>query len=116
MSAYSPRILTPLIRAVVGVSIRGDSISTISSPATVPAIGGLRVETERFQRFTYDVLIARDMVKLGIFWLRDESLEDADGLPPPEETAAEIIENLEVALEEFRGVAEELGAEAAAPT
>ena len=40
-----------------------------------------REETERFQRFTYDELIARDKVSLDIFWLRDESLEDAANLP-----------------------------------
>ncbi|MEX1204972.1 MAG: class I SAM-dependent DNA methyltransferase [Dongiaceae bacterium] len=74
-----------------------------------------RAATERFRRFSYDELIARDKVNLDIFWLKDESLEDADGLPPPEEIAAEIIENLEAALEEFRGVAEELGAAEVGP-
>ncbi len=38
---------------------------------------GQRTETERFHRFTYDELIARDKVSLDLFWLRDESLEDA---------------------------------------
>ncbi|MFO8026206.1 MAG: restriction endonuclease subunit S [Opitutales bacterium] len=40
---------------------------------------------------------------LDIFWLKDDSLEDSDNLPPPAELAAEIVESLEVALEEFRG-------------
>jgi type I restriction enzyme M protein len=70
-----------------------------------------REETERFRVFGYDELVARDKVNLDIFWLKDESLEDADSLPPPEMLAAEIVENLEAALEQFRGVAEELAPE-----
>ena len=70
-----------------------------------------REESERFRRFAYGDLIARDKVNLDIFWLKDDSLEDADSLPPPDVIAAEIVENLEAALEEFRGVAAELGAE-----
>ncbi|MEU6092652.1 hypothetical protein ABZ865_38945 [Streptomyces sp. NPDC047085] len=42
-----------------------------------------RVETERFKAFTYEELIARDKANLGITWLRDPSLDDADELPPP---------------------------------
>ena len=36
----------------------------------------------------------RDKANLDIFWLRDESLEDADNLPDPDVIAAEIIEDL----------------------
>jgi type I restriction enzyme M protein len=67
-----------------------------------------RVETERFKRFTYDELLARDKVSLDITWLRDESLEDMDNLPPPEVIAQEIIEDLEAALAEFSAIAESL--------
>ena len=70
-----------------------------------------REEGERFKRFSYEELVARDKVNLDIFWLRDESLEDIENLPPPDEIAIEIIDDLEAALEEFRGVAAELGAE-----
>ncbi|MGA7674295.1 MAG: class I SAM-dependent DNA methyltransferase [Rhizomicrobium sp.] len=68
-----------------------------------------RKETERFHRFAYSDLIGRDKTNLDIFWLKDDSLEDPANLPPPDIIAAEIIENLEAALEQFRGVAEELG-------
>lgn len=67
-----------------------------------------RKETERFKCFSYDELIERDKVNLDIFWLKDESLEDLDNLPAPDIIAAEIVENLEAALEQFRTVAEEL--------
>ena len=45
---------------------------------------------------------------MDIFWLKDESLEDTDNLPPPEILAAEIAENLEAALEQFNNIIEEL--------
>ena len=73
-----------------------------------------RVETERFHRFGYDELVARDKLNLDIFWLKDDSLEDVDSLPAPDLIAAEIVENLEAALEQFRSVAEELETQPAA--
>ncbi len=68
-----------------------------------------RKENERFRSFAYADLIARDKTNLDIFWLKDDSLEDAANLPPPDVIAAEIVENLEAALEQFRAVADELG-------
>jgi type I restriction enzyme M protein len=66
------------------------------------------IETERFRRFAYADLIARDKVNLDIFWLKDDTLDDPDLLPPPDEIAAEIVENLEAALDRFRKVAASL--------
>lgn len=71
---------------------------------------GQRAETERFHRFTYDELVARDKVSLDVFWLRDESLEDTANLPEPSVIAAEIVEDLEAALAEFTDVATSLRA------
>ncbi len=62
----------------------------------------------RWREFTYEELAARDKLNLDIFWLRDESLEDSANLPDPDVLAAEIIEDLEAALEQFRGIAESL--------
>jgi len=67
-----------------------------------------RLASERFRRFTYDDLVARDKASLDIFWLRDESLEDTDNLPAPAVIAAEIVEDLEAALAEFAELAESL--------
>ena len=67
-----------------------------------------REESERFHRFGYDELLARDKVSLDITWLRDESLEDMDNLPPPEVIAQEIVEDLQAALAEFEAIAESL--------
>jgi len=69
----------------------------------------LRLETERFHAFSYEELLKRDKVSLDIFWLRDESLEGADTLASPEAIAASIIEDLQVALEQFMAIADDLG-------
>ena len=45
----------------------------------------------------------------NVVWLRDESLEDLENLPPPDVIAQEIVEDLEAALAEFSAVAESLG-------
>ena len=62
----------------------------------------------RWRAFAYDELVKRDKVNLDIFWLRDESLEDSDNLPPPGEIAAEIVEDLEAALGQFAEIASDL--------
>jgi len=67
-----------------------------------------RKETEKFKSFSYDELLKRDKVNLDIFWLKDESLEDSANLPAPEVIAAEIVEDLEAALEQFRLIEEDL--------
>jgi type I restriction enzyme M protein len=67
-----------------------------------------RKETERFKRFPVAALLTRDKLNLDISWLKDDSLEDVDRLPPPEKIAVEIVENLQAALEAFQSVAEEL--------
>lgn len=53
--------------------------------------------------------MARDKASLDIFWLRDESLEDTGNLPAPEVIAAEIVEDLQAALEQFAAIATSLG-------
>ena len=63
-----------------------------------------RKETERFHAFSYDDLIKRDKVSLDIFWLKDESLEDTENLPPPEIIAQEIADNLQSALDSMNEV------------
>jgi type I restriction enzyme M protein len=71
---------------------------------------GKRKESERFKRFPVDELLKRDKLNMDIFWLKDESLDDVDSLPPPDEIAAKIVENLQAALEAFQSVADELAA------
>jgi len=52
--------------------------------------------------------MARDKVNLDIFWLRDESLEDTASLPDPDVLAAEIVEDLQAATEQFAAITEDL--------
>ncbi len=73
-----------------------------------------REETECFKRFAVDDLLKRDKLNLDILWLKDDSLDDIDSLPPPDEIAAEIVENLQAALEQFAAVAEALGSKVSA--
>ncbi len=58
----------------------------------------------------------RDKVNLDIFWLKDESLEESSNLPAPEVIAADIAADLEVALEQFAMIAEDLKREASTNT
>jgi type I restriction enzyme M protein len=50
----------------------------------------------------------RNKANLNIFWLKDESTEDTENLPPPDTIAREIAENLQNALEQFNSIPEEL--------
>jgi len=63
----------------------------------------------RWRAYAYDELMARDKASLDLFWLRDESLEDSANLPDPDVLAAEIVEDLRAALEQFAAIADELG-------
>jgi type I restriction enzyme M protein len=67
-----------------------------------------RAESDRFKQFSYDELIQRDKTSLDLIWLRDDSLEDMDNLPPPDVIAQEIVEDLEAALAQFAAVAASL--------
>ena len=63
-----------------------------------------RKESDRFKSFAYEELMQRDKVNLDICWLRDQSLEESENFPEPDVIAAEITENLEVALEQFASI------------
>ncbi len=67
-----------------------------------------RTETERFKPYTYQELTQRDKANLDITWIKDSSLEELENLPEPEVLAAEIIANLEDALEQFKAIQETL--------
>ena len=62
----------------------------------------------RWRVYDYEDLIKRDKVSLGIFWLKDKSLEDSEDLPPPDELAQEIADDLQTAWEQFASIAEKV--------
>ncbi|MDO8989205.1 MAG: N-6 DNA methylase [Sideroxyarcus sp.] len=81
-----------------------------SAESAHPSTGSGRTGSEgRWRVYDYEELVARDKLSLDIFWLRDESLSDSDNLPAPDVIAAEIVADLEAALEQFREIATDLG-------
>ena len=62
----------------------------------------------RWRKYSYEEIMARDKTSLDIFWLKDKSLTDLDALPSPDILAAEIVDNLQAALNSFNEVAESL--------
>ena len=63
---------------------------------------------ERWRRYPYAELAARDRADLNLQWLRDDNASDPAALPPPAEIAATIADELETALAKFRTVATRL--------
>ena len=64
----------------------------------------------RWRSYSVDELLARDKASLDIFWLKDESLSDSDNLPAPDVIAAEIIEDLQAALDQLKELEADLPA------
>ena len=55
----------------------------------------------RWRRFSAEEILKRDKTSLDIFWIKDKSLADLDSLPDPDVLAADIIENLQSAMDSF---------------
>jgi type I restriction enzyme M protein len=64
----------------------------------------------RWRSFDYDDLVKRDKLSLDLFWIKDESLTDAESLPAPDIIAQEITDDLEAALAQFTKIAARLSA------
>jgi type I restriction enzyme M protein len=60
-------------------------------------------ETGRFRRFHLSEIKELDY-KLDITWLKDESLEDAEDLPEPQDLAAEAITELEAVVDDLKEI------------
>ena len=60
-------------------------------------------EEGRFRKFDLEWIKQRDY-KLDITWLKDESLEDSDNLPEPQELATEAITELEAVVDDLREI------------
>lgn len=61
-------------------------------------------DADRWRPFPIGDVQAREFKIDSLKWLRDESLGDADGLPPPEELATDAISELEAAVEELNTI------------
>ena len=108
-TARSPHLLQRQCSLRVGYPARADLDDFVA--CYNPENRHRRDETARFRRFTYDDLVKRDKANLGIFWLRDESIEDTATLPPPDVIAEEILEDLRAALEQLEEIAGDLAPE-----
>ena len=62
-------------------------------------------EGGRFRKFHVSEIKDRKY-KLDITWLRDESLEDSDGLPEPQDLASEAITELEAVVDDLKEILE----------
>lgn len=59
---------------------------------------------DRWRSFPIDEIKKRDYKIDGLKWLKDESLDDMDDLPEPDELATDAIAELEAAVEELNAV------------
>lgn len=57
----------------------------------------------RFRRFGISEIRGR-AYKLDVAWLKDESIEDSDDLPEPQDLAAEAITELEAVVDDLRDI------------
>jgi type I restriction enzyme M protein len=64
--------------------------------------------TGRWRAYDLSEILERDKASLDIFWLKDDSLDDSAILLGPDLIAAEMVEDLEDALEQLRGIAASL--------
>ncbi len=60
-------------------------------------------ETGRFRKFHLSEIKERGY-KLDVTWLKDDSLEDSDELPEPQDLAAEAITELEAVVDDLREI------------
>ena len=65
----------------------------------------------RWRKYSIEDIKKRDKKSLDIFWIKDKSLADLDNLPSPDELAADIIENLQSALDSFKELQAQLRTE-----
>jgi type I restriction enzyme M protein len=64
----------------------------------------------RWRAYDYDELVSRDKCSLDLFWMKDDSLMDADNLPDPDVIAEEIADDLRSALEQIEEILGDLQA------
>jgi type I restriction enzyme M protein len=85
-----------------GSGPNGHAKRTATTPGT-EAKGG-SVSGDRWRTFTIAEVKEREFKLDGFKWLKEESLEDADELPEPEELATDAVAELEGAVDELNGV------------
>ena len=87
---------------------RGRNTPTQGFVGIQGAFRGNQRTTQRKGRYDITRLDTGDKVSHDILLLGDESLEETANLPGPGELAADIVEDLESALEQFHLIAKDL--------
>jgi type I restriction enzyme M protein len=87
-----------------GKDPNGQSQRTDTGEQGLPAATGA-AQAGRFRKFHISEIKDRGY-KLDITWLKDESLEDANDLPEPQDLAAEAITELEAVVDDLRDIVE----------
>ncbi len=64
---------------------------------------------DRWRSFSIEEVQAKAYKIDSLKWLKDEALDDASDLPPPEELAADVIMELHGAIKELNAIMTELG-------
>ncbi len=67
---------------------------------------------EGWRTCEYDELVNRDKCSLDLFWLKDDSLFDAENLPEPDVIAQEVADDLTAALVQIEEILGDLEASA----
>ena len=62
----------------------------------------------RWRAYSYEEMVERDKCSLDVFWLKNDSLLDADNLPDPDVIVGEIVEDLRDALAQLEDVLADL--------
>jgi type I restriction enzyme M protein len=109
---YDLRTNTPKVTKRNGLTRRYFEDFERCYAGTPPANGqgkAVRTESERFRRFTRQQIADRDD-NLDIFWLKDDTLDNPDDLPEPEDLVGEALTHLETALDALNDLAAQLGA------
>ncbi len=80
------------------------SAASVQIPMVVRAAVGVTRLRQRWRPFGIDEVRVREYKIDSLRWLRDDSSDDADELPEPEELATDAIAELEGAVEELNGI------------
>ena len=79
-------------------------VASIPTEAIRPTRGAADSKENRWRSFHISEVKDRDFKIDSLKWLKDESLDDGEELPEPEELATDAIAELEAAVEELNAV------------
>ncbi len=117
MLAASGRVVARVhnLRTNPQITLKTNQMRRAQLDEFVGLYAGPRAESEatpRWKAYHHDETVARDKCSLDLFWLEDDSMLDAEGLPDPDVIAREIADDLRAALEQIEEILVDLGGSA----